>query len=143
MFQAEANLLEIYNLMSVAGVANLPEDYSLAWPTLQKMDFIGERDSSGKLETVIGFGPPEDNLSFFAITSLAEDWGDDRIIKAIISTAFTKRKLSAVWTQKEKKEITNVCLGWGMVPATSLTADKPVFILTPGLVLKKHKGNLS
>lgn len=138
MFEPITNLSEVYRLMVEAGVPGLPA-YSTAHSELAKMQFIGERNRDGKLTTSVGFGPPDEGITQLTVFSSVEEWNSPSLIKSIINQGFTVHKFRALWAKSETEEVTKACLSWGMVSATPLGNENPVLVLTPSLVLTKHK----
>lgn len=132
---------ELYRLMVVQKFPDVPPKYSEAVPYFEKANVYGVLEGS-KLQVGFVFGPPEDGVAFFDVVCAASEqgrWATPAVVRKLFGLAFGEMKLRCVWIQPATRKALKAGLAAGFVPATPLDAEKPILVMTPGLLQRKFQ----
>lgn len=132
---------ELYRLMVARDFPDVPPEYRRAVPYFEKARLYGLLKGS-ELAAGFVFGPPEDGIAYFDVVCAARArgrWASPEVLRSLFTLAFGELALRCVWVQPENKTAMKAALRAGFVPATPLDGDKPVLVMTPGLVPKKWR----
>lgn len=132
---------ELYRLMVARNFPDIPPKYADAVPFFEKARLYGLLEGS-ELAAGFVFGPPEDGVAYFDVVCAARSrgkWATPAVLAGLFKLAFGEMGLRCVWVQPENKTALKAALKAGFAPASPLDADKPVLVMTPGLLPGKFK----
>ena len=132
---------ELYRLMVARGFPDVPPKYLDAVPFFKQARLYGLIEGS-ELAAGFVFGPPENGVAYFDVVCAARSkgkWATPAVLAGLFDVAFRVMGLRCVWVQPENKTALKAALKAGFVPATELTVDKPVLVMTPGLLPRKFR----
>lgn len=132
---------ELYRLMVAQKFPDVPPRYSEAVPYFEKANVYGVLEGS-KLQVGFVFGPPEDGVAFFDVVCAASEqgkWAKPAVLRKLFALAFEDMGLRCVWIQPATRKALKAGLAAGFVPATPLDTEKPVLVITPGLLPRKFR----
>lgn len=127
--------------MVARGFPDVPPRYCDAVPFFAKATLYGLMDGS-ELAAGFVFGTPEDGVAFFDVVCAARKqgmWATPAVLRSLFRVAFCKMGLRCVWVQPEGKVAVRAALRAGFVPASRIDRDKPVLVMTPGLLPRKFR----
>jgi hypothetical protein len=125
---------ELYRLMVARKFPDVPPKYLEAKPFFEKANIYGLLDGS-ELSTGFVFGEPEDGVA----SRYRGRWATPEVLASLYHVAFCEMGLRCVWVQPENKTALKAALQAGFVPATALDVEKPILVMTPGVMPRKFK----
>ena len=132
---------ELYRLMVARNFPDVPPKYVEAVPYFKKARLYGLIGGS-ELAAGFVFGPPEDGVAYFDVVCASRargKWATPQVLHGLFDVAFGVMELRCIWVQPENKVALKAALQAGFMPATPLDRDKPVLVMTPGLLPKRFK----
>lgn len=132
---------ELYRMMVARNFPDVPPKFKDAVPFFEQAKMYGVMEGS-ELAAGFVFGPPEDGVAYFDVVCAARQrgkWASLPVLRSLFALAFGSLGLRCVWVQPESKAALKAALQAGFVPASPLSNDKPVLVMTPGLLPKKFK----